>query len=100
MVRRIKRLTQKDPSAKVLVFSSWQDVLELVSHALQANALPFAYASRKGKGRNAFDQAISRFKQPAASLDTVQHGSSAANMQILLLLIKQGANGLNLTGTL
>lgn len=95
VVRRIKRLIHKDPAAKVLVFSSWQDVLELVSHALQTNALPFAYA----KGRQAFDQAISQFKRPAASAGTVQQGIAVGpNLQILLLLIKQGANGLNLTG--
>lgn len=95
-MRRIKRLTQKDQSTKVLVFSSWQDVLELVSHALQTNGVPFAYA----KGRNAFDHAISSFKQPAAAAGAAQHGSAAGpNLQILLLLIKQGANGLNLTGT-
>lgn len=96
VVRRIRRLTDKDPSAKVLVFSSWQDVLELVSHALQTNGLPFAYA----RGRNAFDQAIACFKQPTASADNAQPINAASpNLQILLLLIKQGANGLNLTGT-
>ena len=93
VVRRIKWLLQKDPSAKVLVFSSWQDVLELVSHALQTNSLPFAYA----KGRHAFDHAVSRFKQPLHPASPAQQGQ-AADLQILLLLIKQGANGLNLTG--
>ena len=82
VVRRIRRLTDKDASAKV-------------SHALQTNGLHFAYA----KGRNAFDQAIARFKQPAASADNAhQRNAAGPNLQILLLLIKQGANGLNLTG--
>lgn len=77
----------------MLVFSSWQDVLELVSHALQANALPFAYA----KGRNSFDLAVSRFKQPLGPAGAAQQGRPG-DVQILLLLTKQGANGLNLTG--
>ena len=75
---------QQDAAAKVLVFSSWQDVLELVSHALQTNKLPYAYA----RGRKAFDTAVAHFKQS----ETSNSG------RILLLLVKQGANGLNLTG--
>ena len=34
VVRRIKHLTA-DASAKVLVFSSWSDVLDLLNHALR-----------------------------------------------------------------
>ena len=89
MVRRIKHLLQQDAAAKVLVFSSWQDVLELVSHALHTNKLPYAYA----RGRKAFDNAVADFKQDRS----VESGRSDG-IQILLLLVKQGANGLNLTG--
>lgn len=88
-MRRIKHLLQQDAAAKVLVFSSWQDVLELVSHALHTNKLPYAYA----RGRKAFDSAVADFKQPRS----VESGSSDG-VQVLLLLVKQGANGLNLTG--
>ena len=88
VVRRIKHLMQKDAAAKVLVFSSWQDVLELVSHALQTNKMPYAYA----RGRKAFDTAVADFKQAGS-------GQCPA-VQILLLLVKQGANGLNLTGVM
>lgn len=85
IVRRIMRLT-KQPDTKVLVFSTWQDVLELLAHALKANNLPVAHAKGGSKG---FDSAIAQFK-----------GSSglAAPVQTLLLLIKQGSHGLNLTG--
>jgi len=86
VVRRIKHLMHQDAAAKVLVFSSWQDVLELVSHALQTNKMPYAYA----RGRKAFDAAVADFKQTASS--------QSQAVQILLLLVKQGANGLNLTG--
>ena len=89
MIRRIKHLLRKDASAKVLVFSSWQDVLELLCHALQTNDLPFAYA----RGRKSFDSAVADFKRSSESTDV--HYSP---VQILLLLVKQGANGLNLTG--
>lgn len=88
-MRRIKHLLRQDPAVKVLVFSSWQDVLELVSHALQTNKLPYAYA----RGRKAFDKAIADFKQPSSA-----EGGKSAGIQILLMLVKQGANGLNLTG--
>lgn len=88
-MRRIKHLLQQDAAAKVLVFSSWQDVLEVVSHALHTNKLPYAYA----RGRKAFDSAVADFKQPRSA----ESGRSGA-VQILLLLVKQGANGLNLTG--
>ena len=88
-MRRIKRLLQQDAGAKMLVFSSWQDVLELVSHALHTNKLPYAYA----RGRKAFDSAVADFKQPRSAESGRPDG-----IQILLLLVKQGANGLNLTG--
>ena len=89
MVRRIKHLFRQSAAAKILVFSSWQDVLELVSHALKTNKLPYAYA----RGRKAFDSAVADFKQPLPV-----EGGKPNNVQILLLLVKQGANGLNLTG--
>ena len=89
VVRRIKHLLQQDAAAKVLVFSSWQDVLELLSHALHVNKLPYVYA----RGRKAFDRAVADFKQPRSAESGRSDGT-----QILLLLVKQGANGLNLTG--
>ena len=103
ILRRVIRLTQGDPQAKLLIFSSWSDVLELVAHALQANELPFAYAH----GRKGFDAAIACFKgdfqamRPAqARGKRIAAGSAGrtGQTQILLLLTKQGSNGLNLTG--
>ena len=88
-MRRIKHLLHQDAAAKILVFSSWQDVLELVSHALHTNKLPYAYA----RGRKAFDSAVADFKQPRS-----KESCTSGGIQILLLLVKQGANGLNLTG--
>lgn len=108
ILRRVIRLTQGDPQAKLLIFSSWSDVLELVAHALQANELPFAYAH----GRKGFDAAIACFKGDLQAMSPTQargkrtaggstaggSGGRTGQTQILLLLTKQGSNGLNLTG--
>ena len=101
ILRRVIRLTQEDPQAKLLIFSSWSDVLELVAHALQANELPFAYAH----GRKGFDAAIACFKEDLQTMSPAQArgkrmlgGGHTRQTQILLLLTKQGSNGLNLTG--
>ncbi|KAK9793444.1 hypothetical protein WJX73_004156 [Symbiochloris irregularis] len=91
VVRRIKWLTNASLAAKVLVFSTWQDVVDVVAHALRANHLPFAYA----RGRKATEKAIQQFKSGALSEQSGLGG--ARPIQTLLLLVKQGGNGLNLT---
>lgn len=81
VVRRIKSLT-RNPDAKILVFSSWIDVLEVLSYALRENDIPFAFArSAKHLG-----PALQQFK------------SSNAVLQTLLLPVQQGGKGLNITG--
>jgi hypothetical protein len=35
VVRRVLAVTRADASARLLVFSQWADVLELLAHALQ-----------------------------------------------------------------
>ena len=40
VVRRLKWIL-RDPEARVLVFSEWADVLQLVAHAAAANAVPY-----------------------------------------------------------
>ena len=97
VVRRIKWLTSVDTSNKVLVFSTWQDVLEVIAHAMRTNRLPFAHA----RGRKAMEAAIRQFKtaapQPVGQLQSLPV-TRANTPQTLLLLVKQGGNGLNLTG--
>ena len=93
VVRRIKRITSTDATSKVLVFSTWQDVLEVIAHALRSNRLPFAYA----RGRKGMEAAISGFKA-AAPQSTGPGNARSGGLQTLLLLVKQGGNGLNLTG--
>ena len=48
VVRRILWVKSTDPEAKVLLFSEWQGVLDVVEHALTANHITFARV--KGTG--------------------------------------------------
>jgi E3 ubiquitin-protein ligase SHPRH len=48
VVRRILWVKAKDPNAKVLLFSEWQDVLDVVEHALTANHITFARIKERG----------------------------------------------------
>ena len=85
VVRRVLWLI-RDPQTKVLVFSTWVEVLQLLEHALNTNHVPCVRA----KSRKALEQAIEDFRKP------VQSGKP--HLQTMLLQLKQGGNGLNLTG--
>lgn len=41
VIRRILWITMKDQGAKILAFSSWNDVLDVLGHALAANNITF-----------------------------------------------------------
>jgi E3 ubiquitin-protein ligase SHPRH len=58
IVRRLLLLLQLDAAHKVIVFSSWLDVLDILSHALTANGIHHAF----GRGRKGFLQALEQFK--------------------------------------
>lgn len=92
-MRRIKWLADKDPKARFLVFSSWTKVLDVLSFALRENDVAFAYA----KTAKQLSSAVRGLRE-GSSRDAGGEGSNAA-LQAVLLPIKQGANGLNLTGT-
>ncbi len=85
-MRRVKWLTQHDAKAKLLVFSTWAEVLLLLEHALKTNNVPHVRPTT----RKAFDAALATFKEAPSE--------GTGHVQTLLLLLKQGANGLNLTG--
>ena len=87
VVRRVIWLTQRDAHAKLLIFSTWAEVLLLLEHALRTNEVPHARA----KDRKALDAAIAAFREESAA-------PGKQPVRTLLLLLKQGANGLNLTG--
>jgi len=89
------RITSTDGTAKVLVFSSWNDVLDVLEHSLAANNI--SYVRMKG-GRKS-QAALSRFKGQVSNVNVDEVKKTASNMkpvQVLLMLIQHGANGLNL----
>ncbi|XP_074286458.1 uncharacterized protein LOC141611745 [Silene latifolia] len=81
ITRRILWIKSTDQKAKVLVFSSWNDVLDVLEHAFVANEI--SYVRMKG-GRRRSQTALSIFK------------GEDKFVQVLLLLVQHGANGLNL----
>lgn len=97
VTRRILWIKSVDPEAKILVFSSWKDVLDVLEHSLRANGIKFVTM----KGGSNSDIAIRQFK------GTVEQGKQSIGkrsnqwvepnpIQVLLLLFRHGANGLNL----
>ncbi|CAL5322829.1 unnamed protein product [Camellia sinensis] len=96
ITRRILWISSTDPKAKLLVFSSWNDVLDVLEHAFTANGI--SYIKMKG-GRKAH-VAISHFKGQGSSAkrrgEKHDQKTETKFVQVLLLLIQHGANGLNL----
>ncbi|KAF8680793.1 hypothetical protein HU200_045640 [Digitaria exilis] len=95
VTRRILRITSSDGTAKVLVFSSWNDVLDVLEHSLAANNI--SYVRMKG-GRKSH-AALSQFKGQLSNTNVDKVEKTISRMepvQVLLMLIQHGANGLNL----
>ncbi|XP_054248924.1 E3 ubiquitin-protein ligase SHPRH isoform X2 [Indicator indicator] len=79
VVRTLKKIQFKDPGAKSLVFSTWQDVLDIISKALYDNNMIFSQIN----GISKFQENLSAFKYDP-------------NINILLLPLHTGSNGLNI----
>ncbi|PAA47045.1 hypothetical protein BOX15_Mlig024082g11 [Macrostomum lignano] len=79
IVRCLKSIEASEPGAKVLVFSSFPAMLELLRSALIINGIPHAFVMDS----RTRDSGIEKFK-------------SEARLTVLLLSINYGANGLNL----
>lgn len=79
VVRTLKKIQFKDPGAKSLVFSTWQDVLDIISKALYDNNMVFSQIN----GISKFQENLSAFKYDP-------------NINILLLPLHTGSNGLNI----
>lgn len=96
VTRRILWITSTNPAAKVLVFSSWNDVLDVLEHAFAANNITFV----RMKGGRKSHVAISRFIGHDNYVEENGKGlvgqPEARSIQVLLLLTQHGANGLNL----
>uniref|UniRef100_A0A8C5MNA5 Helicase C-terminal domain-containing protein n=1 Tax=Leptobrachium leishanense TaxID=445787 RepID=A0A8C5MNA5_9ANUR len=79
VVRTLMKIQHRDPGAKSLVFSTWQDVLDIISKALQDNSMVFSQIN----GIQKFQENLSAFKYDP-------------NINILLLPLHTGSNGLNI----
>mmetsp|Transcript_32103 Transcript_32103/g.125151 ORF Transcript_32103/g.125151 Transcript_32103/m.125151 type:complete len:223 (+) Transcript_32103:82-750(+) len=80
VVRSILTILDADRSQKLLIFSQWTDVLEIVSSSLRENGVGFA---RTEKGKKSFQAALHRFR-------------TEPKISALLLPIKSCASGLNI----
>lgn len=102
VVRRLVSITRSDSGARVLVFSSWKDSLELLAHALTANGLPHIFP----RSSKHFEAAVAQFRAGHEAFMAAANGASSSTAptpavhrdapRVLLLLLKQGGNGLNL----
>ncbi|GER46593.1 SNF2 domain-containing protein [Striga asiatica] len=98
VTRRILWIGSADPKSKILVFSSWNDVLDVLQHAFAANSINYV----RMKGGRKSQIAVSQFrghKSPAKENGKKPENNNnvaTKSPQVLLLLIQHGANGLNL----
>ncbi|XP_057849243.2 uncharacterized protein LOC131060147 isoform X2 [Cryptomeria japonica] len=97
VTRRILWIKFVDPEAKILVFSCWKDVLDVLEHSLRANDISFV----RMKGGSNADVAIKQFKGIVDQGEQpVRHQKEKyfepKPIQVLLMLFRHGANGLNL----
>ena len=89
MLQELKEIKDKDATAaglasvgsKVIIFSQWKEVLKKVHAGLHLDDIMCAFPSKKGKDRNA----------------ELQHFKTSTETFVLLLLVSEGAEGLDLT---
>jgi E3 ubiquitin-protein ligase SHPRH len=79
-----------DADARALVFSEWEDALRVVAAALRANGVDVEHPAGGGKKLR---DAIERFKAAPA----LSASSASPPPRVLLMPLRRGANGLNLT---
>ncbi|XP_032877734.1 E3 ubiquitin-protein ligase SHPRH isoform X2 [Amblyraja radiata] len=79
VLRTLKKIQQKEPGAKSLVFSTWQDVLDIIGKALLDNNMEFVQIN----GLHKFQENLSAFKYDS-------------KVNILLLPLHTASNGLNI----
>lgn len=87
-------LLQQGSENRMLVFSTWLEVLDVVGYALKVNAVPHAYV----RGPKQLPKAIARLQQASDGSASPSRSPRSKAVRVLLLPIKHGANGLNLTG--
>nr|XP_045617516.1 E3 ubiquitin-protein ligase SHPRH-like [Procambarus clarkii]XP_045617517.1 E3 ubiquitin-protein ligase SHPRH-like [Procambarus clarkii] len=79
VVRLMLKIKLADPEAKVLVFSSWADVLDVIADAFAQNGITYRALHQRSK----FQRHLASFK-------------TSNQITALLLPISSGANGLNI----
>jgi SNF2 family DNA or RNA helicase len=77
----MEQITSKSPNHKILIFSQFVGMLELIRPELEKLEIPFAYLTGKTKDR-------------AAQVERFQ---SDDNVRVFLISLKAGGTGLNLT---
>ncbi|CAN6467632.1 unnamed protein product [Victoria cruziana] len=96
VTKKIMWILSTDPLAKILVFSSWNDVLDVLGHSLDANGIMYV----RMKGGRKSHSALKEFKEgEIRDKDNPIAEISQCNVKpipVLLILIQHGANGLNL----
>lgn len=79
IVKEVRNLKMKEPTVKVIVFSNWDVILNVIATAFDDNAISYCNAT---KSKIKFVQSIMEFKQ--------------SNVTCLLLPLSSGSKGLNL----
>ena len=94
VTRTVLRLLQQDPGSKLIVFSQWSDLLDLVAHAFKANGVAFVHARERRHLAGALDD-FRRGGAPTPGRGPTLSGGATVNA--LLLPLRLGGNGLNIT---
>jgi E3 ubiquitin-protein ligase SHPRH len=92
VTRRVKALLTADPAARVVVFSTWAEVLNVVDAALALNGV----RALKPKTRRDVGAAAAAFQ--AAGAAGAAGTLSSSSPRVLLLRVAHGGAGLTLTG--
>lgn len=74
VVRRVVFILSSDPLARILVFSGWSDLLDILAHALRCNGVEPGQA----RGRQGFVRAVEEFKAGAAEDEKAAAAAAAA----------------------
>ena len=83
-----------DPATKILVFSEWEDALRVTAAALRANGVAVAHP---GGGGKKLRDAVEAFAAKRDENETKMGSAADLDARVLLMPLRRGANGLNLT---